>query len=69
MRDEEQNLIEEFDAPYNRKIKLESIIHESGMVMLRMHIREGRRFTIMDLDAETAKKLGQHILTWAEAKT
>lgn len=67
MRDEEQSLIEEFPAPYNRTVKLESILHESGLEMLRLHIREGRRFTIIDLDKETAQKMGQHILNWAEA--
>lgn len=67
MSNEEQALIEEFAAPYNRTVKLESIMHESGMAMLRIHIREGRRFTIMDLDKDTAQKMGQHILNWAEA--
>ena len=62
-----EELIEEFIAPYNKTIKLESVLHESGMQMLRIHIREGRRFTIMDLDSPTAQKMGQHILTWAEA--
>ena len=66
MSNKEQNFIEEFTAPYNRIVKLENITHESGMQMLRLHIREGRRFTIMDLDKETASKMGKLLLTWAE---
>lgn len=66
MNKEEQNFIEEFAAPYNRIVKMENITHESGMQMLRLHIREGRRFTIMDLDKETAIKMGKLLLTWAE---
>ncbi len=62
----EQKLIEEFDVPYNRKIKLEDIIHESGMAMVRMHIREGRRFTIIELDAQSAEKMGRHLLNWSK---
>lgn len=66
MNSEDQQFIEEFTAPYNRTVKMENIAHESGMQMLRLHIREGRRFTIMDLDKETATKMGKLLLTWAE---
>lgn len=66
MSEIEQNLIEEFPAPYNKIIKLEDILHESGMAMLRVHIREGRRFTVIDLDAATAEKMGEHLLTWSK---
>lgn len=66
MNNDEQSLIEEFEAPYNRTVKIENVAHESGMQMLRLHIREGRRFTIMDLDKETALKMGKCLLTWAE---
>ncbi len=66
MSDQEPGLIEEFMAPYNRLLKMETVAHESGMQMVRLRIREGRRFTILDLDKETAMKVGQHLLTWAE---
>lgn len=66
MSNQEQMLIDEFIIPYNKKVRLENVDHESGMQMLRIHIREGRRFTMMDLDAEAAEKMGQHFLAWAE---
>lgn len=66
MNSEDQQFIEEFTAPYNRIVKMEKITHESGMQMLRMHIREGRRFTIMDLDKEAASKMGKLLLNWVE---
>lgn len=67
MSNEIDTLIEEFTAPYNKTIKLENIEHESGMKMLRMHIREGRRFTIMDMDVATAQKMANHFQTWVKA--
>ena len=57
--------LDEFDAPYGRKIKLESIDYESGMRMLRLRIREGNRFTILDLDENTARHWGDVMRSWA----
>jgi hypothetical protein len=36
--------------------------------MLRIRIREGRRFTIVDLDAETAGRWGNLMAAWAASK-
>lgn len=57
--------LEEFSAPYGREIVLEDILHESGMRMLRLRIREGNRFTILDLDPETAGHWGAVMSAWA----
>ena len=37
-------------APYAKEIRLEELRFESGMRLLRTTIREGRRFTTLDLD-------------------
>jgi hypothetical protein len=58
--------LDEFDAPYGRKIKLEAVEHESGMRMLRLRIREGNRFTILDLDENTARYWGSAMCSWAD---
>jgi hypothetical protein len=55
----------DFTAPFGRDVVLQDVTHESGMRMLRVRIREGRRFTIMDLDADTAAQWGQLMLDWA----
>lgn len=65
MSNEVVNTLEEFAAPYGRKITLESVQHESGLRMLRMRIREGSRFTVMDIDEETAKRWSSVMSNWA----
>ena len=53
------------DAPYRREIWLDEVLFESGMRLLRVTIKEGRRFTQLDLDAATADQWGQTLLNWA----
>ncbi len=55
----------EIAAPYGREVVLQDVTHESGMRMLRLRIREGHRFTIMDLDADTAIRWGRAMQDWA----
>ncbi|MDE2578888.1 MAG: hypothetical protein KGL46_08800 [Hyphomicrobiales bacterium] len=58
----------EFHAPYGREIRMEDIAHESGMKLLRITIREGRRFTILDLDATTAATWAAHMQDFIDQK-
>ena len=39
-----------------------------GMSLLRTRIREGRRFTVFDIDPATAMAWGRALLDWAEAQ-
>lgn len=39
-----------------------------GMSLLRTRIREGKRFTIFDIDPVTARQWGRALLDWAEAQ-
>jgi len=59
------NTLDEFAAPYGRKITMESVDHESGLRMLRIRIREGRRFTTMDIDEDTASHWISVMTKWA----
>ena len=47
-------------APYRREIWMDDVRFESGMRLLRVTIKEGTRFTQLDLDAATA---GRRIAT------
>jgi hypothetical protein len=38
------------------------------MPMLRIRIREGRRFTVFDIDAATAAAWAGHMSRWAQAQ-
>jgi hypothetical protein len=39
-----------------------------GLSMLRVRIREGRRFTVFDIDPATAQAWGEALLAWARAQ-
>jgi len=57
--------LDKFTAPYGRDIKLENVDYENGMCVLRIHVREGNRFTVMDIDESTASTWGAAMLRWA----
>ncbi len=65
MSEERITTLDKFTAPYGREVSLENVEHESGLRMLRIHIREGRRFTIMDIDKDTAMRWATIMSTWA----
>lgn len=58
--------LDSFDAPYGRQIVIQEVRHDSGLNMLRIRIREGSRFTILDLDAATAERWSAIMSTWAK---
>lgn len=62
--------LETFKVPLGgQQLELQQIVHaEGGMPMLRIRIREGKRFTILDIDPLTANGLAQAMLRWAGAQ-
>lgn len=60
--------IETIAAPYGREIWLTEVDFDSGMRLLRVTIREGGRYTILDLDPATAARWGQSMSDWAAAQ-
>ncbi len=65
MSEETKTRIATIEAPYRRAIWLDDVRFESGMRLLRVTIKEGHRFTQLDLDAATARNWGQAMLDWA----
>lgn len=52
-----------------QEIELQQIDFEAGgMSLLRTRIREKSRFTIFDIDPQTAQQWGQALLKWAQAQ-
>ncbi len=50
-----------------QEIELQQIDFDGdGMSLLRTRIREGKRFTIFDIDPITAQRWGQALLDWAQ---
>lgn len=53
----------------SQEIELHQIDHvEGGMSLLRIRIREGKRFTIFDIDPGTAQQWAAAMQQWAEAQ-
>ena len=65
---EEVTLLDKFTAPYGKEVTLENVAYENGMRVLRMHIREGNRFTVMDIDENTASHWGAAMGEWVKTK-
>lgn len=64
---EETTALERFPIPYNKEVELLQVTYENGFPILRMRVREGKRFTTLDLDSATAQYWGRKMLDWAEA--
>ena len=65
MSEETRETLAEIAAPYRRLIRLDEVVFDSGMRMLRVVLREGHRITQIDLDAETAARWGAIMGEWA----
>ncbi|MDX2417395.1 MAG: hypothetical protein QNK19_08030 [Xanthomonadales bacterium] len=57
--------LNKFSAPYGKEVTLENVAYENGMRVLRVHIREGNRFTVMDIDENAASDWGAAMTDWA----
>jgi len=53
----------------SQEIELQQIDHaEGGMSLLRIRIREGKRFTIFDIDPATAQQWAEAMQDWAKTQ-
>lgn len=53
----------------NQEIELQQIDHvEGGMSLMRIRIREARRFTIFDIDPDTARLWARAMNEWADTQ-
>ena len=58
--------LDKFIAPYGKEVTLENVDYENGMRVLRIHIREGNRFTVMDINDTVASQWGTAMTAWAD---
>ena len=65
MTDEIITNLGDLELPFGRRANLKNVEFETGLNMLRLTLREGRRFTVVDLDAAAAGQLGQLLTKWA----
>lgn len=59
--------LDRFRVPLGgQEIELQQFVHDGGgMSLLRTRIREKSRFTVFDIDPQTAEQWGQALLRWA----
>jgi len=59
--------LETINAPWNKTVTLQEIAYEGGMKMLRLRVKEGMRFTDLELDSATLKHLNDSLSGWLAA--
>lgn len=58
--------IDVINAPWNKLLTVQEAVYEGGFKMVRLRIKEGKRFTDLELDSETAIKLAELLQKWAK---
>jgi len=54
------------ETPWGRQVRLQEVDFE-GLPILRARIREGSRFTDLELTAEKAIEIGERLAEWGRA--
>lgn len=49
---------------YGKELRIEEIVYDSGLRLLRLRLKEGKRFTTIELDADNAAKWADIIGPW-----
>jgi hypothetical protein len=62
--------LDRFTVPLGgQEIALQQIDHAAGgLSLLRVRIREGKRFTVFDIDPESARRWAEAMAQWAAAQ-
>ena len=60
--------LDSFTAPYGQAIELQEVTFDGETNLLRLRIREGKRFTVFDIDPATAAHWGTALENWAKAQ-
>lgn len=65
MIDGETRSIEKFSTPFGKEVELQDVFLDNDVRLLRVRIREGNRFTILELDPVTARLWGELLVSWS----
>lgn len=60
--------IDEIEAPWGRNVRIQEVEFDGGAVMLRIRIREGRRFTDLEMTRDVAARIGASLVSWSEVE-
>jgi hypothetical protein len=53
-------------APWGKQVTLQPGTYEGGMPFIRLRIKEGSRFTDLELDHDTASRIGRSLAAWVD---
>ena len=59
--------LEVINAPWNKTVTLQEVAYEGGVKMLRLRIKEGMRFTDLELDPATLEGLTGSFRKWLDS--
>ena len=65
----ETKSVAKFSTPFAKQVEIMEVKIRNGVVLLRIRIKEGNRFTILDLDPVSAKLWGEAMSAWSEKMT
>ncbi len=66
MQSDQVRSLEKFTCqPFRQEVEVQQVEHAAGYTTLRVRIREGKRFTVFDIDAPTAAHWGRVLSDWA----
>lgn len=60
--------LQTFELPFGQRIEFFEAVFENDVRLLRVRIKEKSRFTIFDLDPETAQAMGKQLSDWTAAE-
>ena len=63
---EEIESLEKILAPYGKEIEFQQVKYDNGFTMLRLRIKEGKRFTTLDLDPNTVNSWVEIMSNWKD---
>lgn len=63
---EEITPLGQLTLPYGKEATLQTVRYEGGLTLLRVRIREGKRFTIFDIDAANVQQLADLLKQWSD---
>ncbi len=65
MIDGETRSLDQFATPFGPNVELIEVLAENDVQLMRVRIKEGNRFTIVELDPATALHWGNLMASWA----
>ncbi len=57
--------LEVVEAPWSKQLTIQEVVYEGGFKMVRVRIKERKRFTDLELDPATALHLANLLGEWA----